>query len=627
MRYRADIDGLRAVAVLPVVAFHAGISTFSGGFVGVDVFFVISGYLISSIILSEFEQGRFSLLSFYERRIRRIFPALVAVLIVTTAVASVFLLPVEFERYAESLLATVFSLSNFYFWQHSGYFDVSTAQQPLLHTWSLAVEEQFYVLFPLLLVLARHFSPRNLKAAIIGVAGLSLFVSALGTIHHQATAFYLLHSRAWELLLGTILAMGVLPPIRNFVLNNLASALGLCLILYSVFNFSEATPFPGIAALLPCAGAALIIHSGQGKGTVTNWLLALPPLVFIGLISYSLYLWHWPIIVFQQNHSFLFSGFSSSVGKGLLVLTSLAVGALSWRFIERPFRQGGLKAVGRPVFIAAGTATAALSFVAILVVILNGFPGRFSPGETQVASYLDYDPSADYRKGTCFVADRRGLESFNSDICLRQISGRKNYLVFGDSFAADLWHGLSTSFPEKSFLQATGAGCTPTLAHTRTMPAIQGHCASLLNKMFLEFLAKNRVDALLIAGSWRTENMPDLAETLDWLNAREIKTILFGPKIQYDAPLPRILVAAIRQRDPSIPDRHMPSMFRDLDAKMAALARSKNVTYLSFFELQCEKDKCQHSDPAGRPMAFDTGHFTKWGSLATARNLQFFKWP
>ena len=206
MRYRTDIDGLRAIAVLPVVAFHAQIPLVSGGFVGVDVFFVISGYLISSIILSDVESGRFSIASFYERRIRRIFPALIAMLLVTSALACAFLLPAELEAYAKSLAAAMFSVSNFYFWSGSGYFGSAADQQPLLHTWSLAVEEQFYLLFPLLVTSIRRVLPGRLRTAIVAVTVASFALSEAEVLFAPIRAFYFPEARAWELLLGTLLA-------------------------------------------------------------------------------------------------------------------------------------------------------------------------------------------------------------------------------------------------------------------------------------------------------------------------------------------------------------------------------------------------------------------------------------
>src|SRR5215813_12350400 len=299
LKYRADIDGLRAVAVLSVMAFHMELSHFSGGFVGVDVFFVISGYLISAIVFSEISDGTYSITSFYERRIRRIFPALFGMLIVFSACASLYLFTSEMVNYAKSLLAATASVSNFYFWQHSGYFDSPTSN-PLLHTWSLAVEEQFYILFPLYLWAVRRFYPKHLKLSVGVLVVASLFASAIVVHFNPITAFYMPYTRAWELLTGTLLALGIFPRFSSSWLRNSAALVGMLMIFCSVVTYSPTTLFPGLSALLPCVGAALIIHAGEGGTTLIGRVLSWRPVVFIGLISYSLYLWHWPVILLQK---------------------------------------------------------------------------------------------------------------------------------------------------------------------------------------------------------------------------------------------------------------------------------------------------------------------------------------
>src|SRR5580704_1090978 len=343
LTYRPDIDGLRAVAVLLVVAFHTGIGKFRGGFVGVDVFFVISGFLISSVILAEISAGHFSIAAFYERRIRRIFPALVVMMFVTSFLAAKYFLPSELTDYAKSLLAATFSVSNFYFWRQSGYFDAPAALKPLLHTWSLAVEEQFYIVFPLFLVLIRKLFPERLRTAVVLFALASFVVSAYGAFYAPVSTFYMLHTRAWELLLGTIISLNILPDIKSPLWRNVATIVGLGLIVAAGVFYTSTTPFPGIAALAPCVGSALIISTGRSGSSVVGRALSLKPVVFIGLISYSLYLWHWPIIVFQGVGTFLVSGVSERVVKLAIIVASLIAGTISWKFVEIPFRSGSLK--------------------------------------------------------------------------------------------------------------------------------------------------------------------------------------------------------------------------------------------------------------------------------------------
>ena len=264
--YRPEIDGLRALAILPVVLFHYRASGFQGGFVGVDVFFVISGYLITSLIQSEMTRGTFSLAHFYERRVRRIFPGLFAMLAVVSAAAYIFFFPIDLVRYAQSLFATALFGANFEFWREAGYFDTFANQKPLLHLWSIAVEEQFYLLFPALLILLRKCAPR-LRIVAVGFIFVSSFaLGAWGIGAAPVATFYLLPARAWELMLGALLALGAVPEVRSRIVLEILAGLGLILIAASVFAFTPETPFPGPAALLPCLGTALVIHAAKHFG-------------------------------------------------------------------------------------------------------------------------------------------------------------------------------------------------------------------------------------------------------------------------------------------------------------------------------------------------------------------------
>ena len=266
MKYRADIDGLRAIAVLSVIFFHTGIPGFSGGFVGVDVFFVISGYLITSIILKDIQSGQFSIARFYERRIRRIFPALFPVISFTLVVATFLFDPISFESFGKSITATTIFGSNILFWRESGYFDASAITKPLLHTWSLAVEEQFYIFFPLLLIAINRFSKNRYFQWILGICVFSLLTSIYGVYTHQVATFYLVPTRAWELLFGSLLSLGVIPELKSNVHRNIVSIIGLGLIIFSVGFYNESTLFPGISAMAPVMGSSFIIYSGMGGG-------------------------------------------------------------------------------------------------------------------------------------------------------------------------------------------------------------------------------------------------------------------------------------------------------------------------------------------------------------------------
>lgn len=383
MTYRKDIDGLRALAVLPVVLFHAGFGFFSGGFVGVDVFFVISGYLITGIIFGEIAQEKFSILRFYERRIRRIFPALFAVLAFTLIAGLAIFLPEDLKALSGSIVAATLFVSNILFWRESGYFDTAAEMKPLLHTWSLAVEEQFYIFFPLFLMVAWRWglfrrSARIVKWLTWAALLLSLAASIYGIRYHDEATFYLLPTRAWELLLGSVIALGAVPRVTRQWLREVLAALGIGLILYAVFVFDMTTPFPGEAALLPCLGAALIIYAGRDAAEPT-WaarLLGMRPFVFIGLISYSLYLWHWPLIVFTKYYM-IFQ--LNQMQEAMVVLAALIVATLSWRYIETPFRKGNDHYLTRNrarIFAVSGTAMSAAILIGLVTIAMQGWPQR-----------------------------------------------------------------------------------------------------------------------------------------------------------------------------------------------------------------------------------------------------------
>ena len=423
--YRADIDGLRAVAVLLVIACHIGIYKLRGGFVGVDVFFVISGYLISSTILADIAASRFSIVSFYERRIRRILPALVVMLFITGLFAYKYLLPLELLDFSKSLLASAASISNFYFWNQSGYFDAPAAMKPLLHTWSLAVEEQFYIFFPVFLMLVRRYFPARLKLAVISIAAISFLAAAIGAFKYPVSTFYLAPTRAWELLLGTLLSLKIFPQIMGAIRRNAATLLGMAMIVISAALFSASTPFPGVAALLPCVGTALIIAAGETGTSVVSRVLASKPVVFVGLISYSLYLWHWPIIVFQKADAILVTGVSTRAAALSVLAATFLVSILSWKFVELPFRNGRLKLSGAPLFQTAFASSVAVAALGVTALLFHGLPSRFPSRAVQVASYLDYGTKDEYREGSCFLLPANTFENYDPATCLHQQSGQE----------------------------------------------------------------------------------------------------------------------------------------------------------------------------------------------------------
>ena len=371
--YRPDIDGLRAVAVLPVLFFHMGLGC-SGGYVGVDIFFVISGYLITSLIIREMLNDEFTLRAFWERRIRRIFPvaALVTIIVITAGVW--ILLPDTFRSLGKAGIAQVMMVANFYFWQQDGYFAGPSDLEPLLHMWSLAVEEQFYFLFPMLLLFLMKRGQKTTVWVIILISILSLLLSFHGVIYDKGTTFYLLPARAWELALGALVALLPLRSIGAAWGRQLVALAGLALILWPVFAYDVATPFPGLGAIPPCLGTALLIWVGQSGTTWVGGLLAQRPIVYIGKISFSLYLWHWPLIVYARHLSIY--EISLNVRVALLV-ASLVLAVLSHQFVETPFRRKRIVAKRRQVFKLFGCMSGAMVVAFAAVYFLDGIPQRF----------------------------------------------------------------------------------------------------------------------------------------------------------------------------------------------------------------------------------------------------------
>lgn len=377
MQYRREVDGLRALAVVPVILFHAGIAGFSGGFVGVDIFFVISGYLITSIICNELAAGTFTIAGFYERRIRRILPALFFVILACLPFAWWLLLPHELMAFGRSIIAVVVFVSNILFWQESDYFAADSELIPLLHTWSLAVEEQYYVLFPLLLMFCWKLGMRWLLTLIALLAALSLGLAiamASGWGDDPAANFYLLPSRVWELMAGAACAFYLRhAPVLEGALGQALSLLGLLLIVGSIIWLDNTFPFPGIYAIPPVLGTALIIISAHANSWVGR-LLSLKALVGIGLLSYSAYLWHQPMFAFARLYLADEPPLMTMLGLSAL---AFVLAFISWRFVEKPFRNRH-NFSRRQIFSIALVGSSILILLGIAFMLMEGMPERFA---------------------------------------------------------------------------------------------------------------------------------------------------------------------------------------------------------------------------------------------------------
>lgn len=392
MKYRAEIDGLRALAVVPVILFHAGFELFSGGFVGVDVFFVISGYLITTILIEDIENKRFSIVNFYERRARRILPALFFVMLVCIPFAWMWMLPNQMKDFSQSLVAVSLFASNILFWTESGYFAQAAEEKPLLHTWSLAVEEQYYVLFPVFLILAWRFGKNRVFWMIVVMAAISLLLSEWGWRNKASANFYLAPTRAWELFAGSIAAFIVQK--QGVQKNNLLATLGLAAIIFSIFFYDETTPFPSVYSLVPVLGVVLLVLYAD-KTTFVAKLLSTRGFVGIGLISYSAYLWHQPLFAFARVRSL---EHPSVMLMTALCFLSLLFAYFSWRYIEMPLRKSQIQR--NIIFTTSFIALAVPCLIGVLVIFkfemevpdYNRFTGIKCEGFNSIgnASCIDY---------------------------------------------------------------------------------------------------------------------------------------------------------------------------------------------------------------------------------------------
>lgn len=440
LAYRPDIDGLRAIAVLSVVLFHFGIGGVSGGFVGVDIFFVISGFLITGIVHREIERGEFTFSGFYERRIRRIFPALLVVLTLTLAIGFWLLLPSDLVYLGKSTLATILFSSNVFFWRNSGYFEQGSELNPLLHTWSLALEEQFYIGFPIFLLLVYRYFPKFLKYYVLALAFLSLVLCIWMQSIRPSATFYLLPFRAWELLIGSFLVVGGLPLISRQWIREILAWVGLALIMASIFFIEAGSDFPGWKALFPVIGAAILIYSGSSGISSVGQILGMRPIVFFGLISYSLYLWHWPALVYIKFLGDLnITKFQAFFG---LVL-SLILSIFTYYFVEIPFRRKRETFTKNRLIVGTITIGIALISVSLAVTLRNGFSSRVS----KEVNAIDRQASAQLKfESTCHKNFDYAVSS--PDCRLGYYNQVPSAVLWGDSHALAIAPAFDRAFQQ-----------------------------------------------------------------------------------------------------------------------------------------------------------------------------------
>lgn len=492
LAYRADIDGLRAIAIAGVLAFHLNENSLTGGFVGVDVFFVISGFLISSIINRDLCAGQFSIIRFYERRIRRIFPALLVVIAAVLAVGILQLLPLDLMALGKSVRYAILGFSNVHFLHETeDYFNESVSQIPLLHTWSLGVEEQFYLLFPFLLAVSYRYlkSPRLRLLPVALVFVFSLAASAWVVQTHPMKGFFLLPFRAWEMMLGALLALVPLPsPGRR--LNQGIGLAGMGMIIGSMWFFGKSTVFPGLSALVPCGGAAMVIFAGRQPSCWVARLLSLKPVVFLGLISYSVYLWHWPLIAFAK-YSMPYDGKVMAV----IAAASLLLGYLSWRFVERPFRHQG-RGSRKMVFSAWGAATLVFIGGCLLISRNDGFPDRFPWKVTYLLSFKE--------KPAIWKQSGRSEDEAVDGTHLGTPNVPAKYVLWGDSHGSALLPMMDALAKENGqAFECFGLGAVPPVVDVLAESDEDAEDRSVYSRKVLDILvADHSISTVIIHARW-----------------------------------------------------------------------------------------------------------------------------
>jgi len=643
MNYRAEIDGLRAVAVIPVILFHAGFSMFSGGFVGVDVFFVISGYLITTIILTELATGSFSIATFYERRARRILPALFFVMAVSLPFAWMWLIPSEIKHLSDSIMAVIAFSSNILFWQTSGYFDTAVELKPLLHTWSLAVEEQYYLVFPIFLMLTWRLGLRAVALLVLAMVAGSLVLAQIGSAFKPIATFYLLPTRGWELGLGALAAIitankGL--PTLSKTLSESLSMLGLGLIVFSNIVYDKHTPFPSVYTLAPTVGTVLVILYAV-PATLAGKILCFKPAVAIGLVSYSTYLWHQPLFALARQRSF---HEPDVLVMSALALLSIALGYVSWRFIESPFRNRQ-RFDRRTIFTLSG--------VGMLVFFGIGLAGHLSDGFRNREKWQGIDNAfetqAQTNSGPAYCRANAQASSLGPLVCVIGDTAKPpEGVLWGDSLAGALMPGLDTQLKRegKAFYFVSSNGCIPIEGAWRVFRREEFACTQERHQVFIEaFLHDQSLHTLVWVGAFSglvgrvpssdyvLDNVPvqsDRAKQKIIATLRKFKDA--GKEIVFVGETPwfpyYVADYAIRRYAATNGDKAAMIQRLQRDAVVAHLNQTDLLrdalayaTVVDGVEVFCDESRCASHDGDNQLLYIDDGHISHAGAERLAQKI------
>jgi peptidoglycan/LPS O-acetylase OafA/YrhL len=611
MAYRADIDGLRAVAILSVLLFHAFPAMFPGGFVGVDVFFVISGYLISKIIIEASERGRFSYLEFYDRRVRRILPAFLVVSAAVLVAAFFTIFPIELRDLAASFLASLFFVGNVFFYETYGYFAQSAARPLFLHYWSLGVEEQFYLLFPLAVALAHRLGPRALPAFAITLFVVSLIVSEYQVQHAPQAAFYLLPSRTWELMTGTLTFLAIRIFGTGKIYASIATWSGGLLIACSLAFLSPSSPFPGLHALPACLGTGLIIYFGAISHTVPHAILgsALPRT--LGKISFSLYLVHWPVMLLAARHWPYADPWVRSVAA---ISASIAIAAFLYVAVETPFRRGGAARRHISVLRLAACVIAISAAAVSVVYVADGFPQRLDRLAARYSAYAKYQNLAQFRSFECFMNEGQSYEELNWD-CIPG-GTEKVAIIWGDSGIAQYAQALDRRFRQAGYAmgQLTFSACPPFIGYDAPQ---RRQCRDFNDRSLASIIRRRPALVVLSWADWDDfEASRYLNSTLDRLTAAGLNVVVLGSGPRFNEVIPTVLARRATENNSDIlahKELNLPLIHRIDERLKTIVQQHKPVTFVPIFDAICPNEECPllYDDV---PVHFDSFHVTAEGA-------------
>jgi peptidoglycan/LPS O-acetylase OafA/YrhL len=642
--YRPEIDGLRTVAIVPVVLFHAGLTTWSGGFVGVDVFFVISGYLITSIIVSEISSGTFTYGRFYERRIRRLAPPLLAMLVVTWTAATILLDPAHYEEFSQSFLSVLTATSNWFFFSQIDYFDGDALSKPLLHMWSLAIEEQFYIVFPAILIVLKRKVPTKLVPALAAIATVSFGYAAYLIMADDANnAFYNSLARFWELLVGCLLAVGI-AGCANIRAAVWARYIGALMIGVAVLGYHEGLPFPGPTAVVPVLGTALIIWAGtSGKDMISN-VLKSEPFVQVGRVSYAWYLFHWPIAVFVPLLFPIVTDEYSPLPQLAGAVVGLGLAFLSLRYLENPIRRKTVLPSRRGAYGLFATALAASIILALPGLVpalaIYRLETVFGPHGAILATLKAEDEFYKEHFNLNFNGKSQPLEgSGNQDVtcsydlgntperlvaCLTQQASDRNVLIIGDSVGRDTFHSLKQAFPQTNFLMLHQSSCVPA-----DVVVARRHCFSGILDVLDRAKAAINIEAVVLAFRYRAKEWTSVSKGLAPIRERFGQIYMVGVTPVFRAP-PAVFVrrsavgdeiqTKVLESDKSM----VPWSYEKISAAARKLAEKHQITYIDVEPVFCPGEVCRLwlDDDVGKPLFWDQFHLTSFGIEYLAERLR-----